>query len=245
MLSSFLDWDTQSHGDPSLRIAGRRSLPVRLFRAATRAARPTDFDRSSLIACASPLDRMDNFPRTVGRFALRERLLDSGAPDLFVAQDPRGDTSVLLQFATIDEPTMRDAWLAEAGRLARMRHAGVAEIIDFGIDGTRVFVASARVPGVLLRRLIDRRETNDWTVADRVRVVGALCDVLAASRAAAVERVACTPTVIWITDPARTPLLLAMPLATVDALRESPDPRTEDFCSLAPELLEVTLLGLL
>ncbi|MCJ1708614.1 PASTA domain-containing protein [Microbacterium sp. VKM Ac-2923] len=126
-----------------------------------------------------------------GRFRLGGLLGSGGTASVFSARDERSGEMVavkLLHPHLSRSELVRDAFLLEARRAARVSHPGIVSVIDLGTfedhGGTIAWIAQSLLPGVSLAERV--RESGALAVADAVSVVRDLLDALGAVHAAGV-----------------------------------------------------------
>lgn len=109
-----------------------------------------------------PLEPSGMVGRTFGeRFSVRADLGSSAVADTFVALDLVEGTLVALKVfdqSIGEDPSTADTLGAVLERNTTLEHPGLVPVIDWGIDGVRVWVASVLARGGSLRAMLDRGE---------------------------------------------------------------------------------------
>ena len=97
----------------------------------------------------------DSDPRTIGRFAVIQRLGVGAMGVVYAAYDPQLDRKVALKLLKPSEDDAGERWqhrlLREAQALAKLSHPNVVQIHEVGAHGDAVFVAMEFVTGVTVR----------------------------------------------------------------------------------------------
>ena len=124
-----------------------------------------------------------------GRFRLGGLLGSGGTASVFSARDERTGRTVavkLLHPHLSRSETVRDAFLLEARRAARIRHPGIVSVIDLGVfddhGSTIAWIAQALLPGATLAEHV--RDGGALAVPDAVSLAGEVLDALGAAHAA-------------------------------------------------------------
>ncbi|MEM6750462.1 MAG: serine/threonine-protein kinase [Planctomycetota bacterium] len=90
-----------------------------------------------------------------GRYALRRRVGRGASAEVWDASDAVLDRVVAVKLFRGDvDGRLRDGVVAEARAQARVRHPGVVEVFDAGVDDGGAYIAMAWMPGGDLRRWV-------------------------------------------------------------------------------------------
>ncbi len=127
----------------------------------------------------------DSDPRTIGRFAVIQRLGVGAMGVVYAAYDPQLDRKVALKLLKPSEDDAGERWqhrlLREAQALAKLSHPNVVQIHEVGAHGDAVFVAMEFVTGVTVRTWLSEQPRH-WR--DVVAVFAQAGRGLAAAHAA-------------------------------------------------------------
>ena len=93
---------------------------------------------------------------TLGRYRLCSELGRGGMGVVYLAIDERGRAVALkvLRDHVTDDPAARARLSREVEHLSRIRHRGVAQILDSDVEGSRPYVVTRYVPGPSLDRYV-------------------------------------------------------------------------------------------
>ncbi|MGE0711746.1 MAG: protein kinase [Planctomycetota bacterium] len=109
---------------------------------------------------------------TFGRFELREALGQGGAGTVYRAFDPRAGREVALKLLLHDSPRARARFARELEACRRLRHPGIAGVLDGGEEGGKPYLVMELVSGRTLERLLSaERELSPTRAAELVRDV--------------------------------------------------------------------------
>ncbi len=110
-------------------------------------------------------------PRTLGRrYRLDDLIAEGGFARVYRAYDVGLQRTVAVKMPKRDWPQPPDAFLAEARRIARLKHDGIVPVFDVGVDGDDCYIVTEYVEGGsladrLARRLPAAKEAISW-IAD-------------------------------------------------------------------------------
>ncbi|MGI9176816.1 MAG: serine/threonine-protein kinase [Pirellulales bacterium] len=101
------------------------------------------------------------------RYRLDERIAVGGFAEVWRAFDTELQRTVAVKIPKAARIAMKDAFLAEARRVARLRHPGIVSVHDVGTDGEECFIVSEFMDGgslanPLARGPIDQPQTIRW-----------------------------------------------------------------------------------
>jgi eukaryotic-like serine/threonine-protein kinase len=105
---------------------------------------------------------MAELPARIGAYEIQARLGMGGMAETFVAlrRGPGGFAQRVclkrIRQDAADDPELVRQFLAEAAVVARLRHAAITQVLDFGRDGDDYFMALELIEGVDLRELLER-----------------------------------------------------------------------------------------
>lgn len=118
-----------------------------------------------------------------GRYRLDERIAVGGFAEVWRAFDTDLQRTVAVKIPKATRIAMQDAFLAEARRVARLRHPSIVSVHDVGIDGEECYIVSEFMDG---GSLADRLADGPLDHAAAVRWVGHIADALAFAHQAGV-----------------------------------------------------------
>ena len=173
----------------------------------------------------------------VGGYTIVARIGSGAMGTVYRAVDDGGDTVALKLLAPSgDELAARERLRREASALQRLRHPGVARVLDVELDGCDAFIVTQLVEGPTLEEEIDTRGPLD--PRDLYELADQLGDALEAVHRAGVVHRDLTPSNVLISP--QGPVLIDFGLA--QAAGDSRTTRTGYVMGtpgyLAPELLD-------
>ncbi len=137
-------------------------------------------------------------PRTIGRYAVIDRLGQGGMGVVYRAWDPdlRRQVAIKVISATVDpgggspvnplnpadpvDDDLFERFVREAQAAASLAHPNIVTIFDFGRHAGRPFIVMELIDGETLAQVIHQRPRNEaLSLADRVRLAIDLCEGLA------------------------------------------------------------------
>jgi len=87
-------------------------------------------------------------PRTLaGRYRLDEKVAEGGFAEVWKGHDLELGRAVAVKVPRRDRLHSAEGFVAEARRVARLKHPGVVPVFDVGRDGDTVFIVSEFVEG--------------------------------------------------------------------------------------------------
>lgn len=125
--------------------------------------------------------------RLAQRYLLLERIAVGGMGEVHLATDERLGRRVAVKVLApvyADSPDFVERFRREALTAAALSHPNIAQVYDYGVDGSSHFIVMEHVEGSDLARLL--RERGRLTPADAVRVAEQVCAALAAAHRAGV-----------------------------------------------------------
>lgn len=125
--------------------------------------------------------------RLAQRYLLLERIAVGGMGEVHLATDERLGRRVAVKVLApvyADSPDFVERFRREALTAAALSHPNIAQVYDYGVDGSNHFIVMEHVEGSDLARLL--REHGRLTPADAVRVAEQVCAALAAAHRAGV-----------------------------------------------------------
>lgn len=125
--------------------------------------------------------------RLAQRYLLLERIAVGGMGEVHLATDERLGRRVAVKVLApvyADSPDFVERFRREALTAAALSHPNIAQVYDYGVDGSSHFIVMEHVDGSDLARLL--RERGRLTPADAVRVAEQVCAALAAAHRAGV-----------------------------------------------------------
>lgn len=106
-----------------------------------------DTDESDTPASDSP-DPRSPAPRLLaGRYRLDELIAEGGFAQVFRAYDRDLQRTVAIKVPKPSRIESTEVFLAEARRVARLKHPGMVQVYDVGVDGSTCFIVSEYVEG--------------------------------------------------------------------------------------------------
>ncbi|GAB3875655.1 protein kinase domain-containing protein [Terrabacter terrigena] len=128
--------------------------------------------------------------RLAERYTLRERIAVGGMGEVHLATDGRLGRVVAVKVlapAVAHYPESVERFRREATTAAALSHPNIAQVYDYGVDGSSHFIVMEHVDGSDLSRLL--RQVGRLTPSDAVRIAEQVCSALgAAHRAGVVHR---------------------------------------------------------
>ena len=128
--------------------------------------------------------------RLAQRYTLRERIAVGGMGEVHLATDDRLGRVVAVKVLApgfSDSPDFVERFRREATTAAALSHPNIAQVYDYGVDGSSHFIVMEHVDGSDLARLL--RQAGRITPSDAVRIAEQVCSALAvAHRAGVVHR---------------------------------------------------------
>jgi serine/threonine-protein kinase len=128
--------------------------------------------------------------RLAERYTLRERIAVGGMGEVHLATDDRLGRVVAVKVlapAVAHYPESVERFRREATTAAALSHPNIAQVYDYGVDGSSHFIVMEHVDGSDLSRLL--RQVGRLTPSDAVRIAEQVCSALgAAHRAGVVHR---------------------------------------------------------
>jgi len=125
--------------------------------------------------------------RLAQRYQLLERIAVGGMGEVHLATDERLGRRVAVKVLApvyADSPDFVERFRREALTAAALSHPNIAQVYDYGVDGSAHFIVMEHVEGSDLSRLL--REGGRMTPADAVHVAEQVCAALAAAHRAGV-----------------------------------------------------------
>ena len=110
-----------------------------------------------------------------GRFRLDELVAVGGFAEVWKAHDAELDRVVAVKIPRPSRFARNESFLAEARRVARLRHPSILPVHDVGTDGTDFFIVSAYMDG---GSLADRLADGPLEFERAVRWIGQVADAL-------------------------------------------------------------------
>jgi hypothetical protein len=101
-------------------------------------------------------------PKSLGRYRLEQRIGTGGFGEVWKAYDPHLARYVAIKMPRSDRAAPRDidAFLAEARKVASLRHPGIVPVFDVGQSEGRWFIVSEFVDGTDLARMLESRQPS-------------------------------------------------------------------------------------
>ncbi|MGF1468160.1 MAG: serine/threonine-protein kinase [Sandaracinaceae bacterium] len=114
-----------------------------------------------------------------GRFQLHRRIGIGGMGEIFLAEDTANGGYVAIKRLlpeAADDPVFVGMFLDEARLATQIRHPNVAQVVEYGREGTSFFLVMELVEGVSLKELLHARAGRGipWPVAARIMAEAAL-----------------------------------------------------------------------
>jgi serine/threonine-protein kinase len=125
--------------------------------------------------------------RLAERYTLRERIAVGGMGEVHLATDDRLGRVVAVKVLApgfSDYPDSVERFRREAMTAAALSHPNIAQVYDYGVDGSSHFIVMEHVDGSDLARLL--RQVGRLTPSDAVRIAEQVCSALAAAHRAGV-----------------------------------------------------------
>src|SRR2546423_1831645 len=148
--------------------------------------------------------------KTLGRYNI-ERTLGKGAMGVvYEGIDPRLGRRVAIKTilkSHLDEDTANDYWMRfvrEAQPVARLNHANVVQVFDFGEEGDIAYLVMEFIKGKELKTFFDANERFD--LKEAVRIMCELCDALDFAHNAGIIHRDIKPANVMLDAQARTKL---------------------------------------
>lgn len=176
-------------------------------------------------------------PEEIGGYRILAALGRGGMGAVYRARDGDGRTVALkLLHAHLDEPEARERLRREVRVLQKVRHKGVARVLDAEIDSTEAFVVTELVAGRDLAKTV--RQRGPFPPAELAELAARLRDALAVVHKAGVLHRDLTPGNIMITPDGPVLIDFGLAQAVEDARVTSTGLVTGTPGYVAPELLE-------
>lgn len=105
---------------------------------------------------------MAELPARIGAYEIQARIGAGGMAETYLAlrRGPGGFAQRVclkrIRQDAADDPELVRQFLAEAALVARLRHAAITQVLDFGRDGDDYYMALELIDGVDLRELLER-----------------------------------------------------------------------------------------
>jgi serine/threonine protein kinase len=109
------------------------------------------------------------------RYRLDELIALGGFAEVWRAYDSELQRSVAVKIPKAAQGESADAFMAEARRVARLRHSGIVPVYDVGREGDQCFIVSEFMDGGSLATWLVRKGVDHATV---VRWIGQIADAL-------------------------------------------------------------------
>src|SRR5688500_13594044 len=103
---------------------------------------------------------MAELPARIGAYEIQARIGAGGMAETYLAlrRGPGGFAQRVclkrIRQDAADDPELVRQFLAEAALVARLRHAAITQVLDFGRDGDDYYMALELIDGVDLRELL-------------------------------------------------------------------------------------------
>ena len=120
---------------------------------------------------------MDDAPRTIGRYQVRDCIGQGGMGVLYLALDPAIGRLVALKVLRVQGEEMRKRFEREARMIGRFQHPNIVTVYDVGLHEGQPFIAMEYIPGETLAEKISRQEPLH--LSRRLEFIEELCDGLA------------------------------------------------------------------
>jgi class 3 adenylate cyclase/predicted ATPase len=146
-------------------------------------------------------------PARLGRYAIERSLGTGGYGQVYLAHDAQLRRRVavkVLHAGTRATPADAERFLAEARRLAQLRHPGIVTVHDAGVQDGIIYLVSDYLEGPNLHQWL-RAERPDWR--ETVRVIAAIADALAYAHSRATIHRDIKPENVILTE-GRSPVLI-------------------------------------
>lgn len=116
-------------------------------------------------------------PKSLGRYRLEQRIGAGGFGEVWKAYDPHLARYVAIKIPRSDRAAPRDmdAFLAEAQKVASLRHPGIVPVFDVGQSEGRWFIVSEFVDGTDLAQMLESRQPSPEEAA---RLIAEVADHL-------------------------------------------------------------------
>ncbi len=113
--------------------------------------------------------RLNQFPRTLGRYRLDELVGTGGFGQVWRGYDPELQRVVAIKIPRFERlsPHQTDAFVEEARKVAQLKHPGIVPVHDVGRNGEYCFIVSDFVEGSNLADWIKKRQF-DWQESARL-----------------------------------------------------------------------------
>ena len=101
-------------------------------------------------------------PDSLGRYQLQRRIGTGGFGEVWKAYDPHLARNVAIKVPRSDRarPRDMDAFLAEARKVASLRHPGIVPVFDVGQSDGQWFIVSEFVDGMNLAEMLESRQLS-------------------------------------------------------------------------------------
>lgn len=124
---------------------------------------------------AAPVPLRTFGERLAGRYRLETLLAEGGFAEVYRAFDEELQRPVAVKMPKPDRLGSGDAFLAEARRVARLKHEGIVPAYDVGMAGSTCFIVSEFVEG---GSLADRLVKGKPSAEEALRWIGEIADAL-------------------------------------------------------------------
>jgi serine/threonine protein kinase len=94
-----------------------------------------------------------------GRYTIQQKLGQGGMGTVYIAHDPHLDREValkLLPHALLHDPSFRKRFITEARLIAKIKHAAIVPIYDFGEDNGQPFMVMQLMTGGTLSNVLEK-----------------------------------------------------------------------------------------
>ena len=113
--------------------------------------------------------------RLGGRYRLEKLLAEGGFAEVYRAFDEELQRTVAIKVPKPGRVNSNDSFLAEARRVARLRHEGIVPVYDVGVEGSACFIVGEFLEG---GSLADRLVKERPTAQEAVRWIAEVADAL-------------------------------------------------------------------
>jgi serine/threonine-protein kinase len=145
---------------------------------------------------------------TFGRYEILDKLGEGAMGIVYRARDVALGRVVALKMLSADigaEDELHQRFEREAEAIGRLNHPNIVKVYDLGESEGHLFMAMELLEGEDLRTLIERR--TEVPLADRVRILGEICEGLGYAHAKGVVHRDIKPANIVVTSAGRVKLL--------------------------------------
>jgi WD40 repeat protein/predicted Ser/Thr protein kinase len=165
--------DERCAGDPDLRAAVEDLLHFD-----ARAQTSPDFLRSPAADVRAALPTAAALPASIGRYRILRRLGEGGMGTVYEAEqdDPRRTVALKVMRPELDTPNHRKRFAQEAHILARLNHAGIAQVYEASVTETgHLYFAMELIRGLPLN---EYARSRGLTAPDRLELMARVCDAV-------------------------------------------------------------------